>query len=53
MTNSQLSTTDPKKQKQKRTKQRIAEMEIKWRVISWEGEGENGGKGTGNKKYNW
>ena len=26
-------------------------MEIPWRVISGEGEGENGGKGTGNKKH--
>ena len=28
-------------------------MEITWRVNSGEGEGENGGNGTGNKKYNW
>ena len=27
-------------------------MEIIWRIISWEGEGENGGKGTG-IKHNW
>ena len=26
-------------------------MEITWRAIS--GEGENGGKGTGNKKHKW
>ena len=24
-----------------------------WRVISGEGEEENGGKGTGNKKHKW
>ena len=30
---------------------RITEMEITWRVISGEGEWENGGKGTGNKKH--
>ena len=28
-------------------------MEITWRVISREGERENGGKGTGNKKHKW
>ena len=28
-------------------------MEITWKVISGEGEGENGGKGTGNKKHKW
>ena len=28
-------------------------MEITWRVISGEVEGENGGKGTGNKKHTW
>ena len=56
-TNSQLSTTEPEKQKQKtnqannQNKNRIREMEITWRVIS--GEGENGGKGTGNKKHKW
>ena len=33
---------------------RITEMEITWRVISGEGEGENGkGEDTGNKKLNW
>ena len=26
-------------------------MKIAWRVISGEGKGENGGKGTGNKKH--
>ena len=58
-TNSQLSTTKPKKTKTKINKvnnynrNRITEMEIPWRVISGEGEGENGGKGTGNKKHIW
>ena len=28
-------------------------MEIIWRVTSWEGEEENGGKGSGNKKHKW
>ena len=26
-------------------------MEITWRVIIWEGKGENGEKGIGNKKH--
>ena len=46
-TNSQLSTTEPTKQKQKLSKQLGQEQnhrnEIKWRVISGEGEGENMG----------
>ena len=54
-TNSQLSTTEPKeKQKQKENNQnrnRIIEMEITWRVLSREGWGQNGEKGTGNKKH--
>ena len=32
---------------------RITEIEITWRVSSREGRGENGGKGTGNKKHKW
>ena len=53
-TNSQLSTTAPKKQKQmKQTTRTGTEMEITWRVISGEWDGERGGKGTGNKKHNW
>ena len=28
-------------------------MEITWRVISGEGEGGDGGEGTGNKKHKW
>ena len=56
-TNSQLSTTEPKKQKQKLSKQlemnRITEMEVTWRIISGKGVREDGGKGTDNKKHNW
>ena len=59
-TNSQLSTTEPKKQnpKQKQTKQttRIGTESQKWRSYSGvsvgRGMGENGGKGTGNNKHN-
>ena len=51
-TNSQLSTTEPNKQKQKLSKQlemnRITEMEITWRIISGKGVREDGGKGTDN-----
>ena len=50
-TNSQLSTTEPKKQKQtKQTTRTGTEMEITWRVISGEGKR---GKCTGNKKHKW
>ena len=56
-TNSQLSTTEPKKMTTKTKKTTRtgteSEMEITWRVFSGEGEGKNGGKGTGNKKHNW
>ena len=58
-TNSQLSTTEPKKiQKQKNqannyNRNRITEIEITWRFISGRGKGKNGGKGTGNKKHKW
>ena len=60
MTNSQLSTTEPKpkpKQKQKQPKQttRTGTESQKWRShrglsVGW-GKEENGRKGTGNKKY--
>ena len=57
ITHSQLSTGKPKKTKtnsaNNQTRNRITEMEITWKVISGEGEGENGGKGTGNKKHKW
>ena len=56
-TNSQLSTTEPKnKNKTKQTTRRGTESQ-KWRshgglsVGRWSGE--NGGKGTGNKKHKW
>ena len=58
MTNSQLPTTDPKKQKQKRTKQTTGtgtELQ-KWRSYRGLSVGrrwEDGGKGTGNKKHKW
>ena len=58
-TNSQLSTTESKKPKQKQTTQttRTGTESQKWRshgglsVGRWEGS--NRGKGTGNKKHNW
>ena len=58
-TNSQLSTTEAKKQKQKQTKQttRTETDSQKWRshggLSVWRGRWENGGKGTGNKKHKW
>ena len=51
-TNSQLSTTEPKKPQNYANncnRNRITEMEITKRVMSGEGKGENWGKGTGNK----
>ena len=43
-TNSQLSTIEPKKQKLSKQlgQEQTREMEITWRVISWDGEGKNG-----------
>ena len=57
-TNSQISTTEPKKNKNKnelsnQNRNRFTEMEITWRVISRDGEGEEWGKGTRNKKHKW
>ena len=58
-TNSQLSTTEPKKQKQKQTKQtaRTGTESQKWRshrgLSVGRERGENGEKGTGNKKPKW
>ena len=57
-TNSQLSTTKPKKQKQKHTKQtRTGTESQKWRshggLSVGRGMGENGGKVTENKKHKW
>ena len=44
--NSQLSTFESKKTNKanKQNRNRIIDMEIIWRVISWEGEGKEGGK---------
>ena len=59
ITNSQLPTTETKKQKQKQTKQttRTGTEPQKWRsqgeLSVGKGMEEDGGKGTGNKKHNW
>ena len=56
-TNLQLSITEPKKQKQTKQITRTGTESQKWRshgglsMGRWRGE--NGGKGTGNKKHNW
>ena len=62
-TNSQLSSTEPKKNfkkpKLKQTKQttRTGTESHKWRshggLSAWRWRVENGGKDTGNKKHNW
>ena len=57
-TKSQLSTTEPKNQKPKQTKQITrtgteSQKWITWRVISREGEGGEWGKRYRNKKHNW
>ena len=56
-TNSQLSTTEFKKPKQKQTTQttRTGTESQKWRSHGGlsPGRGENKGKGTGNKKHKW
>ena len=57
-TYSQLSTTEPKKQKQKQMQTtRTGTESQKWRshrgLSAGSGWVENGGKGTGNKKHNW
>ena len=55
-TNSQLSTTEPKKQKQTKQTTRTGTEPQKWRshggLLVERGEG-RWGKGTGNKKSNW
>ena len=52
--NSQPSTIESKKQtKQTNNRNRDIDMEIIWRVISWEGKVENGRKGAGIKKHKW
>ena len=56
MTNSQLSTIEPKKQKQKLNKQGTGTESQKWRShggLSVRRGGENGRKDTGNKKHKW
>ena len=54
-TNSQLSTTDPKKQKKTKQMTRTGTEVEKWRshggLSVGRGRRENGGKGTGNKKH--
>ena len=55
-TNSQLSTTDPNKQKQTKETTRTVTESQKWRShggLSAGRRGENGEKGTRNKKHNW
>ena len=56
-TSSQLSTTEPKKQKQTKQTTRTGTKPQKWRshggLSAEKGRGENGGKATGNKKHNW
>ena len=51
-TNSQLSTTEPKKQKQVEQEQnhRIGDH---WKSYQWGGMGGEWGKSTGNKKHKW
>ena len=54
-TNSQLLTTEPKKQKQIKLTTRTGTDSQKWRshggLSAGRGSRENGGKGTGNKKH--
>ena len=58
-TNLQLSTTEPKKIKNKNKLSKQLEQEQHHRNrdhmegYQWGAEGENGGKGTGNKKDKW
>ena len=55
-TNSQLSTTKPKKQKQTKQTIRTRTKSQKRRIhggVHWGGLRKNGGKGIGNKKHNW
>ena len=56
-TNSQLSTTEPKKQKHTKQTTRTGTESQKWRshggLSAGRGRGENWGKGTENKKHKW
>ena len=57
--NSQVSTTEPKKKPTKNKLSKQLEQEQNHRSRDYmegyigEGEEENGGKGTGNKKHDW
>ena len=55
--NSQLSTTEPKKQKQTKQTTRTGTESQKWRSHGGLsvacGHGQNGGKCTGSKKHKW
>ena len=57
-TSSELSTTEPKKKKQTKQPTKTGTESQKWRshgggLSVRKGKGENGGKGTGNKKHKW
>ena len=56
-TNSQLSTNEPKKQKQTKQTTGTGTESQKWRsqggLLAGKGWGEDGGKGTGIKKHKW
>ena len=56
-TNSQLLTTEPKKQKQIKLTTRTGTDSQKWRshggLSAGRGQGEDGGKDRENKRYNW
>ena len=57
MTNSQLSTTEPKKQTNKQSKQLRTGTELQkprsHGGLSTGRDGHNGGKGIGNEKHEW
>ena len=54
-TNSQLSTTEPRKQEKTKQTTRTGTESEKWRshggLSAGKGRGKNGGKGAGNKKH--
>ena len=56
-TNSQLLTIEPQRKKQTKQTTRTGAEPQKWRshggLSSGKGKGENGGKGTENKKHKW
>ena len=49
----QLNLKKKQSKQTTRTGTEFRDIEIICRVISWDGEGEKGGEGTGIKKYNW